>query len=172
MLYHFYFLSLLHAFCNVLHDEYNKGNKSKRIGLEIKFFPLKSCCFELFRLFRFSVQHKSKKTDTSTHLLSSVIITLLLVQNCIFCKFHWYFFFHVKDNLNDTVEGRTVWTVTTLDGEQESDGTETKLKGFDEKEAFDRDIDAVSSLKINLTVANSTFNSTTTQEVRIFCKDV
>lgn len=73
----------------------------------------------------------------------------------------------VKDTLNETAEGSTVWTVTTLNGEQESERIETKLKGFGEKEAVDQDSDAVSSLKINLTVANSTFNYTTIQEVRI-----
>ncbi|XP_044041741.1 collagen alpha-1(VII) chain isoform X2 [Siniperca chuatsi] len=68
------------------------------------------------------------------------------------------------DPLNETGEGPTLWTVTTLNGEQELDRIETKLKGSRGKEVVDGDSDGASSLKINLTVVNSTFNSTTSQE--------
>ncbi|XP_069556447.1 collagen alpha-1(VII) chain [Brachyistius frenatus] len=66
------------------------------------------------------------------------------------------------DPLNETAEGPTLWTVTTLNGEQELDRIETTLKGSRWKETVDRD--KVSSFKINLTVVNSTFNSTPTKE--------
>ncbi|TKS90840.1 Collagen alpha-1(VII) chain [Collichthys lucidus] len=68
------------------------------------------------------------------------------------------------DLLNETVEGPTLWSVTTLNGEQELDRTETKLKGSREKEVVDGDSDGASSLRVNLTVVNSTFNYTMTQE--------
>ncbi|XP_070785049.1 collagen alpha-1(VII) chain [Enoplosus armatus] len=68
------------------------------------------------------------------------------------------------DPLNETAEGPTLWTVTTLNGEQELDRTETKLKGSRGKEVVDGDSDGASSLKMNLTAVNSTFNYTTTQE--------
>ncbi|XP_027128247.1 collagen alpha-1(VII) chain, partial [Larimichthys crocea] len=68
------------------------------------------------------------------------------------------------DLLNETVEGPTLWSVTTLNGEQELDRTETKLKGSTEKEVVDGDSDGASSLRVNLTVVNSTFNYTMTQE--------
>lgn len=73
----------------------------------------------------------------------------------------------MKDPLNETAEGPTLWTVTTLKGEQELDKIETKLNGS-RGEVIDGDGDGVSSLRINLTVVNSTFNYTTTQEVRTF----
>ncbi|KAE8281399.1 Collagen alpha-1(XIV) chain Undulin Precursor [Larimichthys crocea] len=68
------------------------------------------------------------------------------------------------DLLNETVEGPTLWSVTTLNGEQELDRTETKLKGSREKEVVDGDSDGASSFRVNLTVVNSTFNYTMTQE--------
>ncbi|XP_029318370.1 uncharacterized protein LOC115028624 [Cottoperca gobio] len=67
------------------------------------------------------------------------------------------------DPLNKTEGGPTLWTVTTLNGEQELDRTENKLKRRG-KEIVDVDVANVSSLKMNLTLINSTFNSTTTQE--------
>lgn len=81
-------------------------------------------------------------------------------------------FFDIKDLLNETVEGPTLWSVTTLNGEQELDRTETKLKGSTEKEVVDGDSDGASSLRVNLTVVNSTFNYTMTQEVRTFYSEV
>ncbi len=80
--------------------------------------------------------------------------------------------FELKDPLNETAEGPTSWTVTTLNGEQELDRTETRLKGSRGKEVVDGDSDGVSSLKMNLTVVTSTFNYTTTQEVRTFYNKV
>lgn len=80
--------------------------------------------------------------------------------------------FHVKDTLNETIEDPTLWTVTTLTGEQESHRIDTKFKGSGGKEVVDGDSDTESSLKINLTVINSTFNYTTTREVRTFYNKV
>uniref|UniRef100_UPI0037E81BC1 collagen alpha-1(VII) chain n=1 Tax=Semicossyphus pulcher TaxID=241346 RepID=UPI0037E81BC1 len=65
------------------------------------------------------------------------------------------------DPLNETAEGPTLWSATTVNGEQELHRTETKLRGT---ERVDGDRDGASSLRINLTVVNSTFNYTTTQE--------
>ncbi|XP_045928379.1 collagen alpha-1(VII) chain [Micropterus dolomieu] len=67
------------------------------------------------------------------------------------------------DPLNETAEGPTLWTVTTLSRERELDRIETKLKGSTGKEVVGGDSDGASSLKINLTVS-SAFNYTTTQE--------
>lgn len=78
----------------------------------------------------------------------------------------------MKDPLNETAEGPTSWTVTTLNGEQELDRIETKLKGSRGKEVVDGDSDGVSSLRKNLIVVNSTFNYTTTQEVSTFYNNV
>ncbi|XP_070710328.1 collagen alpha-1(VII) chain [Pempheris klunzingeri] len=66
------------------------------------------------------------------------------------------------DSLNETGEGPTSWTVSTLNGAL--DRTESKLKGSRGKEVVAENSDGVSPLKINLTVVNSTFNYTTTQE--------
>ncbi|KAM4569550.1 uncharacterized protein col7a1l [Odontesthes bonariensis] len=68
------------------------------------------------------------------------------------------------DSLNETAEGPTLWTIATLDGEQNLNRIETKLKGSTGKEIVNWDRDEVSSLKINLTVVNSTFNYTTIGE--------
>uniref|UniRef100_UPI001ED7EFD4 collagen alpha-1(VII) chain n=1 Tax=Scatophagus argus TaxID=75038 RepID=UPI001ED7EFD4 len=68
------------------------------------------------------------------------------------------------DTLNETAEGPTVWTVTTLNGEQELDRVETTLTGPRGREILGRSSDGASSLKINLTGVNSTFNYATTQE--------
>lgn len=77
----------------------------------------------------------------------------------------------MKDPLNETAEGPTLWTVTTLSRERELDRIETKLKGSTGKEVVGGDSDGASSLKINLTVS-SAFNYTTTQEVRTFYNKV
>ncbi|XP_035852104.1 collagen alpha-1(VII) chain isoform X2 [Sander lucioperca] len=68
------------------------------------------------------------------------------------------------DPLNETAEGPTLWSFTTLNGEQELDRTETELKGSSGKERVDEHSDGVSALKMNRTVVNSTFNYNTTQE--------
>lgn len=73
----------------------------------------------------------------------------------------------MKDPLNETAEGPTLWTLTTLNGEQELDRIVTKSKGSRRKERVDGFSDGGSSLKMNLTLVNSTFNYTATQEVRI-----
>ncbi|XP_056223924.1 collagen alpha-1(VII) chain isoform X3 [Seriola aureovittata] len=65
---------------------------------------------------------------------------------------------------NETAEGPTLWTITTLNGEQELDTTDTKLKGSTGKKIIDGDSDEVPSLKMNLTVFSSTFNYTSAQE--------
>ncbi|XP_071358384.1 collagen alpha-1(VII) chain isoform X2 [Trachinotus anak] len=62
---------------------------------------------------------------------------------------------------NETAEGPTLWTLTTLDREQELNTTETKLKG---KKIIDGDSNEVSSLIMNLTVVRSPFNYTAAQE--------
>ncbi|XP_040928277.1 collagen alpha-1(VII) chain isoform X3 [Betta splendens] len=59
--------------------------------------------------------------------------------------------------LNETEEGPTLWTVTALNGEQGLDKTETKLRGSRRKEMGP-------SLKLNLTVVNTTFNYTMMEE--------
>ncbi|XP_035806046.2 collagen alpha-1(VII) chain isoform X2 [Amphiprion ocellaris] len=61
------------------------------------------------------------------------------------------------DLLNETAEGPTLWSVTTLKGEFNT--IETKRK-----QIVDRDSDKMPSLKINFPVVNSTFNYTTTEE--------
>ncbi|KAM7367132.1 hypothetical protein PAMP_015056 [Pampus punctatissimus] len=68
------------------------------------------------------------------------------------------------DTLNETPEGPTLWTVTTLNGEQKSDRIEAKLKASERKEMIDMDSGEISSLTINMTVVNSTFNYTSTHE--------
>ncbi|XP_034529729.1 collagen alpha-1(VII) chain [Notolabrus celidotus] len=65
------------------------------------------------------------------------------------------------DPLNETAEGPTLWTDTTLNGEQEPDRVQKKLRG---KERVDGNKHGASSLRMNQTVVNSTFNYTTTQE--------
>ncbi|XP_070848719.1 collagen alpha-1(VII) chain [Chaetodon trifascialis] len=66
------------------------------------------------------------------------------------------------DPLNETADGPTLLAVTSLNGQQQLDRIDTKLKGSRGKEGVEGGSDA--SLKINLTVVNSTFNYTTTQE--------
>lgn len=66
----------------------------------------------------------------------------------------------LKDPLNETSEDPTSWTFTTLSGEPEHGGSETKLNDI-------VDSAEVPSLKLNLTVINSTLNYTMTKEVRI-----
>lgn len=73
----------------------------------------------------------------------------------------------MQDPLNETAEGPTLWTVTTLNREQEFDRSEAKLKASEGKEMVDGDSSEIYSLKMNLTVVNSTFNYTSTQEVRL-----
>lgn len=73
----------------------------------------------------------------------------------------------MQDPLNETAERPTLRSVTTLKGEQESDRIEAKLKESEGKEIVDGDSSEISSLKINLTVVNSTLNYTSTQEVRL-----
>ncbi|XP_067438348.1 collagen alpha-1(VII) chain isoform X1 [Thunnus thynnus] len=68
------------------------------------------------------------------------------------------------DPLNETAERPTLWSVTTLKGEQESDRIEAKLKASEGKEIVDGNSSEISSLKINLTVVNSTLNYTSNQE--------
>ncbi|KAM9704944.1 uncharacterized protein col7a1l isoform 3-T3 [Menidia menidia] len=63
--------------------------------------------------------------------------------------------------LNKTAEGPTLWTVTTLDEEEDLNQIESKSKG---KETVERNKDEVSSLKMNLTSVNSTVNYTTIGE--------
>lgn len=74
--------------------------------------------------------------------------------------------FDVKDLLNETAEGPTLWTVTALNREHGLDRIETKLKGPRRKEMGHSD--EVPSLKINLTAVNSTLNYTMAEEVSIF----
>ncbi|XP_075968030.1 uncharacterized protein col7a1l [Anarhichas minor] len=68
------------------------------------------------------------------------------------------------DPSSETAEGPTLWTGSTLNGERELDRIHTKLKGSREKEMVDGDSGDISSLKMNLTLVNSTFNYTATQE--------
>ncbi|XP_037837209.1 collagen alpha-1(VII) chain isoform X2 [Kryptolebias marmoratus] len=67
------------------------------------------------------------------------------------------------DLFNETAEGPTSWTITTLDDEQKLNQIETKLKesrGIDIEDWNKNE----SSLKVNLTLVNSTFNYTTIKE--------
>ncbi|XP_078138366.1 uncharacterized protein col7a1l [Centroberyx gerrardi] len=68
------------------------------------------------------------------------------------------------DPLNETAEGPTLWAVTALNGEQELGRIEARSRGTEGKGTVDGDSIEMSSLKMNLTVVNSTFNHTTTQE--------
>lgn len=72
----------------------------------------------------------------------------------------------MKEPLNETAEGPTVWASATLNSEQGPDRTDTKFKGSRRKEMGTTD--ELHSFNINMTVANSTFNYTMTEEVRIF----
>lgn len=67
--------------------------------------------------------------------------------------------------MNETVEGPTLWNVTTMNRER-------KVKGSRGKVVVNGDKDGASSLRINMTEVNSTFNYTTTQEVRTFYSKV
>lgn len=69
---------------------------------------------------------------------------------------------HVKESFNETSEDPTSWTTDTFKGEQELDRTEAKLNTSEEKE----EVVETSSLRMNLTAANSTSNYTTAQEVK------
>ena len=75
--------------------------------------------------------------------------------------------FATKDPLIEAAEGPTLWSATTLNGDQDMDRTESILKRRWNK-IVDGDSENASSHKMNLTVNNSTFNYTTTQEVRTF----
>lgn len=66
----------------------------------------------------------------------------------------------MKETLNETEEGPTLWTVTALNREQLLDRSETKLKAPRRKEMRP-------SLKLNLTLVNTTFNYTMTEEVSV-----
>ncbi|XP_068442301.1 collagen alpha-1(VII) chain [Clinocottus analis] len=68
------------------------------------------------------------------------------------------------DPLGETAESPILWTVPTLNGEQELDRIDSKLKGSRGKAMVDGGSGGVSSLKMNLTVVNSTINYTATQE--------
>lgn len=61
----------------------------------------------------------------------------------------------------ETAEGPTLWTMTTVDGEKKL----AKLKGSKGTGEEDWDGDKVSSLKMNLTLVNSTLNYTNVEEV-------
>ncbi|XP_030295316.1 collagen alpha-1(VII) chain isoform X2 [Sparus aurata] len=63
----------------------------------------------------------------------------------------------LEDPLNETAEGPTLWNVTTMNRER-------KVKGSRGKVVVNGDKDGASSLRINMTEVNSTFNYTTTQE--------
>lgn len=67
--------------------------------------------------------------------------------------------------MNETAEGPTLWNVTTMNRER-------KVKGSRGKVVVNGDKDGASFLRINMTEVNSTFNYTTTQEVRTFLKSV
>ncbi|KAF3859196.1 hypothetical protein F7725_021595 [Dissostichus mawsoni] len=69
----------------------------------------------------------------------------------------------MKDPLIEAAEGPTLWSATTLNGDQDMDRTESILKRRWNK-IVDGDSENASSHKMNLTVNNSTFNYTTTQE--------
>lgn len=79
--------------------------------------------------------------------------------------------FYFKDPLSETSKRPSSGTVT-LNGEQELDGIDSKSKGSRGKEVVDGSSGEVSPLKMNLTVVNSTFNHTATQEVRTFYNKV
>ncbi|XP_036004748.1 collagen alpha-1(VII) chain isoform X2 [Fundulus heteroclitus] len=66
--------------------------------------------------------------------------------------------------LPETLEGPTLWTMTTVDGEKKLNRTETKLKGSKGTGEEDLDVDKVPSLKLNQTLVNSTLNYTNVQE--------
>ncbi|XP_037552098.1 collagen alpha-1(VII) chain [Nematolebias whitei] len=67
------------------------------------------------------------------------------------------------DFLNETEASPTSWTITTLDDQQKLNQIETKLTGSRGTEIKDWNRNE-SSLKINLTLVNSTFNYTTINE--------
>ncbi|XP_033989175.1 collagen alpha-1(VII) chain [Trematomus bernacchii] len=69
----------------------------------------------------------------------------------------------IVDPLIEAAEGPTLWSATTLNGDQDMDRTESILKRRWNK-IVDGDSENASSHKMNLTVNNSTFNYTTTQE--------
>ncbi|KAM8909698.1 uncharacterized protein col7a1l [Spinachia spinachia] len=68
------------------------------------------------------------------------------------------------DLLGETAEGPTLWTVTTVNGERELHRDDKRLKDSGGREIAEYDREGVSSLQMNLTVVNSTFNHTATQE--------
>lgn len=75
--------------------------------------------------------------------------------------------FDTQEPLNETAEVPSLRTISALNEEQELDRIETKSKGSTGMKMIDGDSDKVSSLKMNLTKVNSTFNYTTAQEVRM-----
>ncbi|KAK1906190.1 Collagen alpha-1(VII) chain [Dissostichus eleginoides] len=87
----------------------------------------------------------SQKTNENTKTHTSNIIT------------------EYTDPLIELAEGPTLWSSTTLNGDQDMDRTESILKRRWNK-IVDGDSENASSHKMNLTVNNSTFNYTTTQE--------
>ncbi|XP_056131888.1 collagen alpha-1(VII) chain [Lampris incognitus] len=68
------------------------------------------------------------------------------------------------DQLNETAEGPTMWGLTTLNAEPELDGTESRSRRPKGKGSAVGDSAEIPSVKIHLTVVNSTFNLTTSQE--------
>ncbi|KAJ4924911.1 hypothetical protein JOQ06_003860 [Pogonophryne albipinna] len=74
----------------------------------------------------------------------------------------------IVDPLIEAAEGPTLWSATTLNRDQDIDRTEYILKRRWNK-IVDGDSENASSHKMNLTVNNSTFNYTTTQEPLLCC---
>ncbi|XP_015257992.1 PREDICTED: collagen alpha-1(VII) chain-like isoform X3 [Cyprinodon variegatus] len=65
-----------------------------------------------------------------------------------------------SDPLSETLEGPTLWTMTTVDGEEKLNDIETKLTGSKETGEEEWDRAEESSLKRNQTLVNSTLNYT------------
>lgn len=68
--------------------------------------------------------------------------------------------------MSETLEGPTLWTMTTVDGEEKLNDIETKLTGSKETGEEEWDRAEESSLKRNQTLVNSTLNYT--NEVKEF----
>ncbi|XP_068163308.1 collagen alpha-1(VII) chain [Antennarius striatus] len=68
------------------------------------------------------------------------------------------------DSLNETTEDSTLWNVTALNGQEDLNRVETRSNGSTGTEVVDENGDSVASLRINLTITNSSFNYTTSQE--------
>ncbi|XP_030006171.1 collagen alpha-1(VII) chain isoform X2 [Sphaeramia orbicularis] len=73
--------------------------------------------------------------------------------------------------LNETGETPTLWTVTTLNGEQKLSVIEAKLKGS-VMDRVDGNRDEISSLRMNLSAVNATFNNTMIQETVLGSPDM